>query len=620
MLTPLELNGKTFSKGFRGYDTEEVNQFFSQISRDYERLYQDNVELKDSVERVSARLEYYQKMESTMQSTLVVAQETADEVKKNSLQKAEMLTKETEMACNKQKETAVSFCNKLRADTEAEITRMKSEADAYADKVRKMADEYAAKTRGEADSYGKTTRTDADSYASGLRSKTDSSTSKLREETQSFVDKMKSLAEIEVARMKVEAEDSCKSQLADSREQARTLTAEATAHANQVVADANQQSQNIVAEATKKAHEMIANAQKQSQDMMSEARQKSQDMVAEATQKSQNMISEATEKSQKIMAEAAEQSRSMVHEATERSNSMVKEATERSQKMVFVAEAKAAAAMDTYNTMVNKANSQSKQLKSLLQSQLSLYDNFEAEYAVEQIVQPKLQAVRKAEPVLETQAEPVVAATDDGVGDFADAGSPGPAQADAVAAEVKPVSEAKPPAEEAVSPGRLAGNVQRQNAAVAEYATAQEAADNNDTSVMPDGETVKAAAEVKPAAEVAQEEPARINFNTAAEADAAAAGEKTNPAEADRNPDAPGNGYGVTRKPLFSRFNPRGSMVFNRNGFPRKNADLRVALSELQKTAEPRPQCGETVSESEKEEVKLGLQNADPKPEENKEA
>ena len=575
MLTPLELNGKTFSKGFRGYDTEEVNQFFSQISRDYERLYQDNVELKDSVERVSARLEYYQKMESTMQSTLVVAQETADEVKKNSLQKAEMLTKETEMACNKQKETAVSFCNKLRADTEAEITRMKSEADAYADKVRKMADEYAAKTRGEADSYGKTTRTDADSYASGLRSKTDSSTSKLREETQSFVDKMKSLAEIEVARMKVEAEDSCKSQLADSREQARTLTAEATAHANQVVADANQQSQNIVAEATKKAHEMIANAQKQSQDMMSEARQKSQDMVAEATQKSQNMISEATEKSQKIMAEAAEQSRSMVREATERSNSMVKEATERSQKMVFVAEAKAAAAMDTYNTMVNKANSQSKQLKSLLQSQLSLYDNFEAEYAVEQIVQPKLQAVRKAEPVLETQAEPVVAATDDGVGDFADAGSPGPAQ---------------------------------------------EAADNNDTSVMPDGETVKAAAEVKPAAEVAQEEPARINFNTAAEADAAAAGEKTNPAEADRNPDAPGNGYGVTRKPLFSRFNPRGSMVFNRNGFPRKNADLRVALSELQKTAEPRPQSGETVSEPEKEEVKLGLQNADPKPEENKEA
>ena len=216
MLTPLDLNGKTFSKGFRGYDTDEVNQFFSQISRDYERLYQDNVEFKDSVERVSAKLEYYQRMESTMQSTLVVAQETADEVKKSSLQKAQVLTRETELACNKQKESAIAFCNKLRADTEAEITRMKSEADAYAEKVRKMADEYASSTRGEADDYDKSTRTDADSYALGLRSKTDSTTSKLREEAQSFVDKMKSLAEIEVAKMKVEA-DTRPSSMRDAR-------------------------------------------------------------------------------------------------------------------------------------------------------------------------------------------------------------------------------------------------------------------------------------------------------------------------------------------------------------------------------------------------------------------
>ena len=28
MLTPLDVNGKTFSKSFRGYDTDEVNQFF----------------------------------------------------------------------------------------------------------------------------------------------------------------------------------------------------------------------------------------------------------------------------------------------------------------------------------------------------------------------------------------------------------------------------------------------------------------------------------------------------------------------------------------------------------------------------------------------------------------
>lgn len=71
MLTPLDLNNKNFSKGFRGYDTEEVDEFFAKVAKDFERLYQDNVELKDAVERVSAKLEYYQQMESTMQNTLV---------------------------------------------------------------------------------------------------------------------------------------------------------------------------------------------------------------------------------------------------------------------------------------------------------------------------------------------------------------------------------------------------------------------------------------------------------------------------------------------------------------------------------------------------------------------
>ena len=45
MLTPLDLKEKTFSKGFRGYDAEEVNQFLRQIAREYERLYKDNEDL-----------------------------------------------------------------------------------------------------------------------------------------------------------------------------------------------------------------------------------------------------------------------------------------------------------------------------------------------------------------------------------------------------------------------------------------------------------------------------------------------------------------------------------------------------------------------------------------------
>ena len=581
MLTPLDLNGKTFSKGFRGYDTDEVNQFFSQISRDYERLYQDNVELKDSVERVSAKLEYYQRMESTMQSTLVVAQETAEEVKKNSLQKAEVLTKETELACSKQKEAIVSFCNKLRADTEAEITRMKSEAEAYSEEIRKQADAYAVKTRAEADDYGKSTRTDADSYAMGLRSKTDSSTSKLREEAQSFVDKMKSLAEIEVAKMKVNTEDSCKSQLAESREQARTLTAEASAHANQIMADANQQSQNIVAEATQKAHEMIADAQKQSR----------------------NIIVDATQKSHQMVAEATERSRSMIHEATERSRSMINEATERSRKMVFIAETKAAAAMDTYNTMINKANSQSKQFKSLLQSQLALYENFDADFAVDQMVQTKLQAVKKAEPVLDTKAEDVAVKAED------------------VAVKVENVAvKAEDVAVKAEDVAVKAEDVavKTEDVVTGVDTEVTESREEPVRDVEPQDVTPQDAAKTENVLKTEQEP-----VKEAAEPDSVVGQSVEKNKEESVEPENMNVVDKVAEsfpRPLFSCFKPRNSVDFNRNGFPRKNADLRVALSELQKSAETKYPSSDANSESAGEADKTESQTVGPKPEENKES
>lgn len=137
MLTPLDLNGKTFSKGFRGFDTDEVKRFMDQVSKDFERLYQDNVELKDTVERVSAKLEYYQRMEGTMQNTLLVAQETADEVKKSSEQKSAVLMKETEIECKKQQEEIAKYCDKMKYDSELEANRIKSDAETYAEKSAK---------------------------------------------------------------------------------------------------------------------------------------------------------------------------------------------------------------------------------------------------------------------------------------------------------------------------------------------------------------------------------------------------------------------------------------------------------------------------------------------------
>lgn len=530
MLTPLDLNGKTFSKGFRGFDTDEVKQFMDQVSKDFERLYQDNVELKDTVERVSAKLEYYQRMEGTMQNTLLVAQETADEVKKSTEQKSAVLMQETEVQCQKQQEETTKYCNKLKYDSEIESNRIKSEAEDYASTVRKEADEYAANIRSQADDYDKLTRSDADIYAAGLRGKAGSETDQLRLEAQSFVDKMKSMAEIEVAKMKVTADDSCKLQLADSREKAHTLVAEATAHSQQLVADSNQQSQTMIAEATQKANAMIAEAQK-----------KSQDMVAEAIKKSQTMMAEATERSRK----------------------MIYEATERSQKMVFVAEAKASAAMDTYKTLVHKANYQSTQLKSLLQSQLSLYDNFEAENVVDEIVQPKLKAIKPSDTAYDMKAESVEyqSATEN----------------DTVA---EPVADTQAAAQETAAETQSAADTVTAQSVTAESQEQDElpsvTRDEPEKMETHDAGTVQPSVMAETVVAQSDETPVDLTENTAE----GISETKSEGAEESTEIQSQGEEVPQIRKPLFSHFKPH-TVVFNRNGFPRKNADLRVALSQM---------------------------------------
>ena len=128
MFTPLDLKNKTFTKGFRGYETEEVDKFFAQVVKDFERLYQDNIELKETVERVSAKLEYYQQMEATMQNTLVVAQETADEVKKTSEKKAQVLLDETTTKCEGMKTDAKNEADRLLNEAGTAAAQAKAEA------------------------------------------------------------------------------------------------------------------------------------------------------------------------------------------------------------------------------------------------------------------------------------------------------------------------------------------------------------------------------------------------------------------------------------------------------------------------------------------------------------
>lgn len=101
MLTPMDIHNKEFKKGFRGYSEEDVDAFMETIAGDYEKVYREYCELKERCDTLQDKLSQYERMESTMNSTLMLAQQTAETVKVTAKKEADLILQE---ARNKEKQ------------------------------------------------------------------------------------------------------------------------------------------------------------------------------------------------------------------------------------------------------------------------------------------------------------------------------------------------------------------------------------------------------------------------------------------------------------------------------------------------------------------------------------
>jgi cell division initiation protein len=97
MLTPVDLETTVFRRGFRGYNTKEVQEFMEAFGHDFERLYRENLDLKEKQEELQKKLNQYQTIEDTLRNTMILAEETAEEAKSNAKQKAELVVREAEL-------------------------------------------------------------------------------------------------------------------------------------------------------------------------------------------------------------------------------------------------------------------------------------------------------------------------------------------------------------------------------------------------------------------------------------------------------------------------------------------------------------------------------------------
>ncbi|SFL99652.1 cell division initiation protein [Gracilibacillus orientalis] len=95
-LTPLDIHNKEFARGFRGYDEDDVNEFLDQVIKDYETVTREKKDLKEKVDQLNEKLSHFSNIESTLNKSILVAQETAEEVKENAKKESKLIIKEAE--------------------------------------------------------------------------------------------------------------------------------------------------------------------------------------------------------------------------------------------------------------------------------------------------------------------------------------------------------------------------------------------------------------------------------------------------------------------------------------------------------------------------------------------
>ena len=96
-ITPIEIRQKTFEKGFRGYEKEEVDAFLVSLSQEWERVASEIQNLKSRLSIAEGDVQKLREVESSLYRTLKTAEDTGANMMQQANKDAELQLREAQM-------------------------------------------------------------------------------------------------------------------------------------------------------------------------------------------------------------------------------------------------------------------------------------------------------------------------------------------------------------------------------------------------------------------------------------------------------------------------------------------------------------------------------------------
>jgi cell division initiation protein len=97
MITPTEIQDKTFTRGVRGYKEDEVDKFLDLITLEVNNLLQEIKFLREKNEALSREIESYRANEGSISDTLESAKSLMTDISASAEKRAEIVLKNAEL-------------------------------------------------------------------------------------------------------------------------------------------------------------------------------------------------------------------------------------------------------------------------------------------------------------------------------------------------------------------------------------------------------------------------------------------------------------------------------------------------------------------------------------------
>jgi cell division initiation protein len=128
-ITPLEIRQKSFEKNFRGYDKDEVDAFLNTMSLEWERILDEQKDLRTRLENSEKEVSKLREVESSLYKTLKTAEDTGANVVEQAKKTAELQIREAGLQAESILAAALARARAMQDEALAATKASLAEAD-----------------------------------------------------------------------------------------------------------------------------------------------------------------------------------------------------------------------------------------------------------------------------------------------------------------------------------------------------------------------------------------------------------------------------------------------------------------------------------------------------------